>query len=72
MWPLSHRFYGGWKEMWFGMGALTSLLELPVANLLGVKPMPGVVQGAFCVVLNLALLCLCAMQTLAFVKSLFR
>lgn len=55
-----------------GWGALTSLAEFPIANLLGVKPMPGVVQGAFCIVLNLSLFFLCLLQTLEFVRSLFR
>ncbi|MCW3054204.1 MAG: hypothetical protein JWN14_3374 [Chthonomonadales bacterium] len=54
-----------------GWGALTALTELSLMARLGIRPMPGFVQGAFCIVLTLVLLAFTFMEGGAFVLSLF-
>jgi hypothetical protein len=54
-----------------GWGILISLLEFPLLSLLGIRPQPGLIQGAFCVVMVGLIFWTACLETIAFVISLF-
>src|SRR5258708_21308557 len=55
-----------------GWGVLISLMEFPVLALLGVRPGPGVIHGAFSIVITFMIFVVACITTVAYVKSLFR